>query len=108
MTAKRTNSGELEVVNIGGKTFSYRTILLLLVASATPMADPVFKAFGISKPEIRLEQRFADAETKIETIHKDLTKLNQAATAVQDKLTQVDFRLTGFQVDFEKYKAAHP
>lgn len=108
MTAKRSDNGELEVVNIGGKTFSYRTILLLLVASATPMADPVLKAFGISKPEIRLEQRFGEAEAKIETIHKDVAKLNQAATAVQDKLTQVDFRLTGFQVDFEKYKQAHP
>ena len=108
MTAKRNDSGELEVVNIGGKTFSYRTILLLLVASATPMADPIFKSFGIAKPETRLEQRFVEAESKIESIHKDITKLNQAAIVVQDKLTQVDFRLTGFQVDFEKYKAAHP
>lgn len=108
MTAKRTDSGELEVVNIGGKTFSYRMLLLLLVASATPMADPVFKAFGLSKPEIRLEQRFGDAEAKIEDIHRNIAKLNQAVVSVQDKLSQLDFRLTGFQVEFEKYKQAHP
>lgn len=108
MTAKRNNDGDLEEVKIGGKTFSYRTILLLLVASATPMADPVFKAFGIAKPEIRLESRFDAAEAKIEDIHADVLKLSKAAAAVQDKLVQVDYRLTGFQVDFEKYKQAHP
>ena len=108
MTAKRTDNGDLEVVKVGGMTFSYRMILLLMVASATPLGEPVLKALGVTKPETRLENRFLVVESKMDEVHVNLDKLNKTARVVEDKLTQVDFRLTGFQVDFEKYKAAHP
>ncbi len=108
MTAKRTDNGELEVVKVGNMTFSYRMILLLMVASATPLGEPVLKALGVTKPETRLENRFIVVEQKMEAVHADVEKLNKTARVVEDKLSQVDFRLTGFQVDFEKYKQAHP
>lgn len=102
MTAKRKDDGELEVVNIGGRTVTYRTALLLLVALATPAGDRIWTAIGISTPTspaqiAHIESRLADTEKKVESVGKKVD-------AISSDLTLVSTRLTGFLVDFDRYK----
>ena len=119
MTAKRNPDGDLEVVKVGGITFSYRMALMLLVASATPMADPVYRAFGLKPPvtqiETKLDSTASGVASMVAEVHEDVNKLAKRAEALDakiasldEKIVKIDFRLSGFQVDFDKYRITHP
>lgn len=97
MTVKRKDDGELEEVKLGRFTVSYRTALLLLVLSATPMGEPIYSALGIKKPDAESNYRLAKLEKNMDEMHKGLEALS---VGVQ----KIEYRLTGFQVDFDKYK----
>jgi hypothetical protein len=101
MTAKRNDNGDLEVVKVGGMTFSYRTALLLLVASSTPFAEPVLRSVGLKAPPTVPSEKLLEMDKKIDDIHMDVAKIDES-------VKKVEFRVSGFQVDFDKYRANHP
>ena len=111
MTAKRKDNGDLEEVKVGPMTFSYRTILMLLVASATPFGQPILKAFGIqtvAEPVKEAQAKVGEIAQKMDKMQADIDDLKVVGASLEQKVTKVDYRLTGFQVDFDKYRTTHP
>lgn len=101
MTAKRNDSGDLEVIKLGGQTYTYRTALLVLVLSITPLGDPLWRLLGLNLPTAKasdntsIERRVDRLEGKVDDIHKELAV--------------VGHKLTGFIIDFDRYKTqSHP
>lgn len=111
MTVKRKDNGDFEEVKVGTMTFSYRTALILLVASATPFGQPILKAFGIqtgAEPVKEAQAKVGEISTKMDKMQSDIDDLKVVGASLEQKVSKVDYRLTGFQVDFDKYKSAHP
>lgn len=96
MTIKNKATGQWDEVQIGGKTVSFRVILLLLVLSGTPLGDKAWNMLGVTRevnaPSLaRVEKRLDSMDDKIDDINSDVHKLSA--------------RVTGFQVDFDKFKS---
>ena len=105
MTLKRKDDGDLEIVKLGGMNFSYRAILIVLVASATPFADPVLHQFGLKLPPATAptvpSAKLLEVDQKIDELHVDMAKIDE-------KVSKVAYRIDMFQVDFDKYRANRP
>lgn len=84
MTARRQDNGDLEVIKMGGMTFTYRTALLLLLASVTPAGDMVWERLGFSrkvKPDevviAEIQQQSKKIQIKIADINEDMADLRR-------------------------------
>lgn len=97
MTVKRNNDGDLEILKQGLGTSSFRFILLAVFISQTPIADDMWKTIGMKS----LATQIAELATKINVVEKDIK-------GVHEHVATIDQRFGVFEVNFEKYKAAHP
>lgn len=102
MTARRNDNGDLEVIKIGGQTYTYRAILIVLLLSLTPLGSGIWAMMGMSAPNgtgpaSSLEKRITTVETKVDAVEKKVD-------GIHGDLTDIKFKLTGFLIDFDKYR----
>lgn len=108
MTARRKDNGDLEEVNWGGKTITYRTILFAAIISATPLGEPFWKVLGLpSAPTanaVEIERRVSVVERKVDTVEQKVQSVERKVDMALIDINLVSSKLTGFIVDFEKYR----
>lgn len=111
MTARKRTTGEEFQFNWGKGTVTFRTALLLMVAAATPPGQQVLKNFGILAPGAA---NVAEMQSSIENVRRDVAALTADVAALKtdvaagkSKIDKLDVAVTGFQVDFEKYKKSN-
>lgn len=91
-----------------GGTKTYRTILMTLVLSTTPIGQNVLESLGVRSPANKQGEEIA---VKVDALSKEVADLKLEAKdnvkAVADVKTQVnklENSFTGFQVDLNKYR----
>lgn len=93
-----------------GKNISFRAGLVLLVLSATPLARPIWALAGLNFPDSP-SSNLLEIQKKVERMEMKLdgfdTKLN-AFSRLQNDFFRLNNRLSGFEIDFTKYRIAHP
>lgn len=108
MTAKRKDSGDLEIVRWGMGTNGFRVALLVLVLSMHPLGRGLLSTFGFKfadDQKITVTNEQAGVLTsKVDEITKDLTRLKDDVREVKSNVSNLQNSVTGFQVDFERYK----
>lgn len=119
MTVRKKSTGEEFEIPFGKGTITFRTLLLVLVLSATPMGQQLLKNFGIQTPA---QQDTGEMQKAVEVIRFDLAAVKQDIAGVKSDVSAVklevdkmkaqsermQLELTGFRVDFDKYKASAP
>jgi hypothetical protein len=92
MTAKRKDNGDLEIIKMGGLTFTYRTALLLLLASVTPAGDMVWDRLGFLrkvKPDevmvAQIQRESHQIQNKIASLESDLEDLREEFKNIKHK-----------------------
>lgn len=103
MVAKRKTESpdEFQIVTSNG-TYSFRAVLLLLVLSATPFGQLILKNLGITSPALEVASAgFHELKTDIQGIKNDVREL-------KSKTDKLEYTVTGFQIDFEKYRKTNP
>ena len=102
---KKTKQTELEAVDLSKGTITFRTALMLMIFAATPPGQQVLKNFGlVSPPTEGVNQMHED----IETVRQDVAELKKDVAAVKDQATKLESGLTGFRVDFERFRVTKP
>lgn len=108
MTAKRKPDGELEVVKWGLSTQGFRVALLVLVLSMHPLGRQLLATFGFQFPDQKRITEAADQVTllqaKVDGLAKDVDTVKTSQQALTTKVETLDHTITGFQIDFTKYK----
>lgn len=100
MTVKRRHDDVLEAV-ADPKTTIYRVILLVVVGSITPVGDAVLPRLGIERTDIR-EMR--ELRSDFDGMRARLDRLENSTQTATDKLEVLTTRITGFEIDFQRYK----
>jgi cell division protein FtsB len=90
MTAKRNENGELEVIKVGNMTFTYRTALLILILSATPMGEGILDKLGIVKGNVKATEQL---EAKIDKIKQQVKDLDSDVHGLTTSMLEVKKRL---------------
>lgn len=90
MTAKRNEDGELEVIKVGNMTFTYRTALLVLILSATPMGEGILDKLGVVKASTKATEQL---EAKIDKIKDQVKDLDSDIHSITASLLDVKRRL---------------
>lgn len=105
MTVKRKvkadGEEELQEVRPAFTTTGFRWALIFLVASMHPIGRSLLGQMGFVLPDQASEKRLAEEVQQIKVEVADLKKDLQNSTEKVDKLA---LAITGFQVDFAKYK----
>lgn len=102
MTARRNDNGDLEVIKIGGNTYTYRAILILILLSLTPVGNGIWSLMGMSAPNgtgpnSNVEKRLTTVETKVDAVEEKVED-------IRSDVAEIKYRFTGFLVDFDKYR----
>lgn len=113
---------EFAEVNLSKGTITFRTAIMLMIFAATPPGQQVLKNFGLTAPPNEavnkmtadlelglhslgsLKVDVASVKSDIAALKEQATQLKTDVSAVKDQATKLDMTLTGFRVDFEKYK----
>lgn len=101
MTAKRKDNGDLEVIQLGRYTVTYRTALMLVALSLTPIGNKLWVAVGL---DTVATLNASNVEKKVEVVEKRLDRVEAKVDDVHDDLQKMSVKFTGFVVDFDKYK----
>lgn len=79
----------------------YRTVMLILVISLTPAGKPLWATMGLTAGD-------ANTAPYLERIDSRLARVENEVGRLSDTALRLSTRITGFQVDFNKYKESHP
>lgn len=106
---KRTAEGAEEIEIPWSKgTLTFRSLLMLLVVSATPMGQQMLKNLGIYAPMTEnVGQLHKDVEgmrTDVTGLKADILGIKADMKAMGDKNQILEMKVTGFLVDFDKYR----
>lgn len=115
MTVRRKESGELSIVKWGMGTSGFRVVLLVMVMSMHPVGRGILNTFGFKFQD---EQKINTAAEEARNAKTELNALSNTATEVRQdvaslkanmailnsKVDRLDQTVTGFQVDFQRYK----
>lgn len=126
MTAKRQPDCDEFEIKFGKGTYSWRVILIALIASATPMGQQVLKNFGIQTPAAQdtsetqkavetikssvsaMEKEFASVRAEVTASRAEVSTMKADVNRVATAQESLSSRVSGFQIDFEKYRATLP
>lgn len=100
MTAKRKDNGDLEVIHLGKYTFTFRTAMILLLVSLTPIGNRVWLVLGLDNATLgdtKLMSKFEAVDQRVDKLEKQLSE-------IQADVGMVNRKVTGFLIDFDKYK----
>ena len=116
MTVKRRTpndeSSEEFKIRLGGRDYSWRVLVLVLLISATPPGQTVLKNFGITVPTAqeavavkndmqRIRDEFAAFRTEFRA---ELKTVKDAQSEQRAEIKSLGLRFDGFQNDLESLK----
>lgn len=94
-------SEDLQEVRPSMMTSSFRWALIILVASMHPIGRSVLGQMGFVLPDQASEKRL---EEKVMKVEHDVAEVKKDVAAVKEDVKDVSTKVTGFQVDFERFK----
>lgn len=112
---KEDGQESMTLVKWGMTTNVFRSAILILVLSMHPLGRQVLGTFGFKFPD---EQKLTlaadqakDIRSDISTLQKDVAELKETVprmaannAIINSKLDRLETTITGFQVDFAKWK----
>lgn len=115
MTARRKEPGDLEIVQFGLGTKSFRVALLILVVSMHPLGRQMLATFGFEFPD---QRKLTVATEESKTVTSDIKVLKDDVKELKDNMVQtksdtavinqkldgLQRTFTGFTIDFDKYR----
>lgn len=104
MVAKRNSQGELERLLSKGDV-SWRSIIVLLILSMHPDAR-AFVGLPPRAPAVSLAD--SQLSTDVSAIRKDLELVKADVLELRVKAGKLEQSFTGFEIDFDKYRAKLP
>lgn len=111
MTIKKKPTGELEEVKQSLTTNSFRWALLFLVLSMHPVGRSFLGTMGFVLPdqasEKRTQEEVQHLKEDLAAVKQDIAKVKEDVGDVKTSVDTLRVAITGFQVDFDKYKK-HP
>lgn len=116
MTARRRDNGELEVVKMGPFNFTYRSLLVVLVLSITPLGDRMWEQMGLERTMKTVNAGpIAEIKREVRLLHDDVDALREDAGVVKTDVRSTRVSVNAlqqqfavFDVDFKKYRQDHP
>lgn len=102
MTVKRENGEKMEVLSWGPGTKAYRLVLLGAVLAATPIGQNILNQIGIKTP---VADQLDAMKLQIMDVKSDVARLKEDVATVKAQENKLDIAFTGFQIDFNKYRA---
>ena len=101
MTARRKPDSEEIILRMDGKTLTFRSMLILMVMSATPFGQTLLATWGISSPSTLAASK---AHEDIEAVRKDVAELKSDVGNLKLKVDKIEYRVTGFAFDPKERK----
>lgn len=109
MTARRRESGTLEIVSDAWQNKTIRMVLLALVATGHPIGQ---RLLGIQTPAAEdikaLTLRVQEAETAQKATASDIKDIKKDLGEIKSESETFHRTFTGFQIDFDKYRKQQP
>lgn len=113
---KKDDSAELQIVRWGLGTNGFRVALLILVLSMHPIGRGFLTGFGFKFPD---QQKLEDAASEAKSTKTELAALSDSVkdmkadmasikannAIINSKFEALSSTVTGFQIDFQKWKA---
>lgn len=98
----RKPTGIMAIITGASKTVTtYRAASLFLLLSLTPLAKPLWAHVGLTADD-------ANTAPTLDRIDHRLEKVEDKVDRLDNRVQNVSSRVTGFQIDFNKYKETHP
>lgn len=105
MTVKRNDDGVLELVKSGMGSNTFRVALIAAFVSQTPLADGVWKTFGMKSLSVQM----GELNTKADSVVNQVNNIQQEVSVVKSDFRQVHTHLEtmeqkfgAFEVDFRR------
>lgn len=101
MTARRKDSGDLEVVNLGLSTQTFRLFLLVAVITNHQGLLNILGIGHLFRPDVAAVSK---VEAKLDQLNSNVSVLHRDMSETKSKVENLSTRLSGFEIDFAKYR----